>query len=578
MKKSNIKSKFLLIFATAVVAISSVSCSDYLTEDPADKFTNDNFWQGEDNVKTFSWLNYDTFYGYGNGTTIGLSFFYYHGSDNRIDDNLSAFSFYQMPITPSTTNTFSWNEYYTLIRRCNLMLEKIPTITTMSDVKKNHYIGVAKFFRAYTYFRLVQKFGNVPYTDKFLEQNDPLVYSPSSPRGEVIDKVIADLEDAANLMLETDDKNVTVNKYTAYAALSNVCIYEGTYRKYHLNQDGSAYLNKAKTASLAIMNNSSYKLNTEWKSLYNSIELLGNTEVILAKRYISNVLMHSLQNYTNTSTRLNGLTKWAADSYVTKNGLPIQQTGNTEFLGDNTVANTFINRDPRFAQVINPTAYGYVGNPFGTLKLTSMSGYIFELYNNPATTGPDVTTGGRNYTDCPLFTLSEVYLNYAEACAELGSVTNADLNQSINKVRARAGIAALTTDGINAFANGVQINDPIRTAALEQISGAVNPIIWEVRRERRIEFMSWTTLRQMDIFRWKKGDYLDTTKNPDVNLGAKVGTPVGTQIKVNANGYVIIYPTSTRNFEAKHYLLNVPTNDIDLYKAQGVELKQNPGW
>ena len=577
MKKLNIKSKLLLMFTVATFAISSVSCEDYLTEDPADKFTNDNFWQTEDNVKTFSWNNYDTFYGYGNGTTIGLSFFYYHGSDNRVDDNLSAFSFYQMPITPTTTNVNSWNEYHTLIRRCNLMLEKVPNVT-MSEAKKNHYIGVAKFFRAYTYFRLVQKFGNVPYSDQYLSQNDPLVYAPATPRAEIVDKVIADLEEASNLLLAIDDKNVTINKYTAYAALSNVCLYEGTYRKYHLGQNGSAYLNKAKTASLAIMNNSSYKLNSDWKSLYNSVELGGNSEVILAKRYLTNVLMHSLQNYTNTSTTQYGLTKWAADSYVTTNGLPIQQAGNTQYTGDDNVTKTFTNRDPRFAKTVNPTIYGYKGKPFGTAALTSMSGYVFELYNNPATSGPDVTTGGRNYTDSPLFTLSEIYLNYAEACAELGTATNIDLDMSINKVRTRAGIASLTTDGNNVFAAGVQINDPRRTAALEQISGSVNPLIWEIRRERQIEFMSWTTLRQIDIYRWKKGDYLDTTKNPDVNLGARVGTPVGTQIKVDANGYVKIYPTSTRNFEAKHYLLNIPTNDIDLYKAQGVELKQNPGW
>ncbi len=565
------------MFASASVAITSVSCEDYLTDDPADKFTTENFWQTEDNVKTFSWLNYDTFYGYGNGVTIGLSFFYYHGSDNRIDDNLSAFSFNQMPITATTTNVYSWNEYYTLIRRSNLMLKEVPNIN-MPQAKKDHYIGVAKFFRAYTYYRLVQKFGNVPYTDQYLTQNDPLVYSPALERGVIIDKVIADLEEAAQLLLAVDDKNVTINKYTAYAVLSNVALYEGTYRKYHLGQDGSAYFNKAKTAALGVMNNSAYKLNADWKSLYNSVELAGNSEVILAKRYLSNVLMHSLQNYTNTSTIQYGLTKWAAESYLTKNGLPIQQAGNSEYAGDATIAATFTNRDPRFAKTINPTSFGYKGKSFGTTALTSMSGYVFELYNNPGTSGPDVTTGGRNFTDAPLFTLSEVYLNYAEASAELGSASNTDLDISINKVRTRAGIATLTTDGNKAFANGIEINDPRRTATLEQISGVVSPLIWEIRRERQIEFMSWTTLRQMDIYRWKKGDYLDTSKNPDVNLGARIGTPVGTQVQVDGQGYLKIYPTNTRNFEPKHYLLNIPTNDIDLYKAQGVELKQNPGW
>ncbi|WP_409417368.1 RagB/SusD family nutrient uptake outer membrane protein [Flavobacterium sp. PS2] len=577
MKKSIIKSKLQLMFAATIMAMSAVGCSDYLTDEPADKFTNENFWQSEDNVKTFSWLNYDTFFGYGNGTTIGVSSFYFHGTDSKVDDNLAAYTFFQMPVTASTTNKYSWDEFYTLIRRCNLMIEKVPGVP-MAEVKKNHYLGVAKFFRAYTYFRLVQKMGNVPYTDKFLAQSDAAVYSPAMPRAEVIDRAIKDMEEAIDLLLPVDDKNTTVNKYTAYAALSNICIYEGTYRKYHLGQDGSAYLNKAKAASLAVMNNGGYKLNSDWKSLYNSVELAGNTEVILTKRYLSNVLMHSLQNYTNTSTIQYGLTKWAADSYVTTNGLPIQQAGNSQYTGDTDITKTFANRDPRFGKTVNPTSYGYKGKPFSAATLVSMSGYVFELYNNPATTGPDVTTGGRNYTDAPVFTLSEVYLNYAEACAELGTATNTDLDMSINKVRARAGIAPLTTDGTNASAGGIQINDPRRTATLEQISGSVSPLIWEVRRERQIEFMSWTTLRQMDIYRWKKGDYLDTSKNTDVNLGARIGTPVGTQVIVDGNGYIKLYPANARTFEAKHYLMNIPTNDIDLYKAQGVELKQNPGW
>lgn len=233
------------------------------------------------------------------------------------------------------------------------------------------------------------------------------------------------------------------------------------------------------------------------KSLYNSVELLGNTEVILTKRYIKGVLGNGIQAYTNTSTVQNGLTKFAAESYVTTNGLPIKQAGNAQYLGDNTIANTFANRDPRFAKAFSTADYAYSDKPYN--GLTSITGYVFQLYNNPATTGTEVTTIGQNQIDAPVFTLSEVYLNYAEACAELGTITTADLNLSLNKVRARAGIATLTTDGTNASANGVQIDDPQRTTALEQISGIVNPIIWEIRRERRIEFMAWTSMKKKTL-------------------------------------------------------------------------------
>ncbi|RXJ51471.1 RagB/SusD family nutrient uptake outer membrane protein [Gelidibacter gilvus] len=576
MRKLIINSKVKLSVLALSMAALAYNCSDYLDTPPKDVFTDDNFWTSENNVRTFSWLNYDTFLGYGNNASTS-SDFYFHNS-SKIDDNLAMNVFINLNTTANATNG-NWNSYYTLIRRTNLMLQRVPTVP-MDEAKKNHYLGVAKFFRAFTYFRLAQEFGDVPYTDLYLSQNDADVYKPALSRAQVIDNVIKDLEEATTLLLEEDDKNTTVNKNTAYALLSRVGLYEGTYRKYNSSQDGSEYLLKAKAAALVVMDNPKYALQSDWKSLYNSIELLGNPEVILAKRYIQGVLSNSIQAYTNTSTVQSGLTKFAAESYVTTNGLPIKQVGgNPQFLGDETITNTFANRDPRFAKAFGTEDYAYSDKPWN--GLTSITGYVFQLYNNPALSGPEVTTINQNHIDAPIFTLSEVYLNYAEASAELGTITNADLDASINKVRARAGIATLTTDGTNAMVNGVQIEDPQRTSALEQITGAVNPIIWEIRRERRTEFMSWTAMRQLDILRWKKGDYLDSTANPDVVLGARIPSLIGTasKTKVNADGYVIPYVGVTREFVSpKHYLSAIPTNDISLYEAEGVELKQNPGW
>jgi len=575
MRKFIINSKIKLSLFVLSIAGLSFSCSDFLDTPPKDIFSDDNFWTSENNVKTYSWLNYNTFYGYGNNVATTADF-YFQGTSN-FDDNLCNNVFVNFSTTAAATNT-TWNDYYTLVRRCNLMLERVPTVD-MDAAKKNHYLGVAKFFRAVTYFRLVQQFGNVPYTDLYLDQNDPNVYKPALNRNEVINNVIKDLEEAIPMLLPVDDKNITVNKYTAYALLSRVCLYEGTYQKYNLSQNGSFYLQKAKDASLAVMNNSAYKLNDDWKSLYNSVELLGNTEVILAKRYVKGVLGNSIQAFTNTSTIQNGLSKFAAESYVTTNGLPIKQVGgNSQYLGDANITNTFANKDPRFAKAFGNVDYAYSDKPLN--GITSITGYVFQLYNNPATTGTEVTTGGQNQIDAPIFTLSEVYLNYAEACAELGTITDNDLNLSINKVRARAKIATLTTDGTNASANGVRIDDPQRVSSLEQITGIVNPIIWEIRRERRIEFMSWTSLRIADILRWKKGDYLDGTKNPDVLLGARIVSLIGTnsKTKVDANGYVIPYTVTRAFISPKHYLTAIPTNDINLYAAEGIELKQNPGW
>ena len=195
MIKSIINSKVKLSVLAVAMAGLAFNCSDYLDTPPKDAFTDDNFWSSENNVRTFSWLNYDTFLGYGNNASTS-SDFYFHNSSN-IDDNLAMNVFINLNTTANATNT-NWNNYYTLIRRTNLMLERVPTVP-MDETKKNHYLGVAKFFRAFTYFRLAQEFGDVPYTDMYLGQNDPDVYKPAISRGQVIDNVIKDLEEATTL-------------------------------------------------------------------------------------------------------------------------------------------------------------------------------------------------------------------------------------------------------------------------------------------------------------------------------------------------------------------------------------------
>lgn len=554
------------------------SCSDFLDKQPLDSFTSDNFWSSENNVRTFNNSNFEVFLGYGNGAGTTAEFYFHSAS--QFDDNLTNRDLIIFNTAANATNG-NWNTAFTQIKRANLMLEKVPSIATMDQTKKNHFIGVAKFFRAYNYFNLVEQFGDVPYYDKYITVDNPDVYKPASPRAEVMDKIIMDLEDASNLMLAADGNNTNINKYTALALLARVSLYEGTYKKYQLNQSGAAYFTKAKAAALQIMNSKVYALNTNWKDNFNAVELLNNKEQILCKRYENGIFMHSIQAYTNSSTRQNGMSKFAAESYVTANGLPIKQVGgNPQFVDDNTPANTFANRDKRFSQVNLPTNY-YYGTVTSPNALTSSTGYLIELYNNPLSTG--VGTINANFTDAPIFSYAEVLLNYAEASAELGTISNSDLDISINLLRTRAGIAKLTTDGTNASAGGIVINDPQRTSALEQITGAVNPIIWEVRRERRVELMTWTYLRRMDLNRWKKGDYLDSAKNPDLFLGARVPSLIGnttSTVKVNAQGYILPYANNpSRSFVApKHYLNAIPVNEIMIYKAEGVTLKQNPGW
>lgn len=576
------------------------SCSDFLDKQPIDAFNDDNYWTSESSVKTYAWKLYDEFLGYGNaaGTTAE---FYFQGATPcmNISDDLNNNSFVNYSATSSTTNA-DWNSYYTAIRHANLMLERLPRVN-MQDVKAKHWDGVARFFRAYTYFRLVQRFGDVPYYNKYMNWGDAkAIYVKRTPRNAVMDSVKKDLELAASEMLENESPN-GINKYCALALLSRVGLYEGTYRKYHNIGDGAEFLKVSQWAAEQLMASSKFIIGSDFKAVYNSIDLSANKEVILYKKYLPSILCHSVQCYTNTSTIINGMTRSAVESYVCADGLPISQS--PLYKGDLVISDVVANRDKRLLATIDVSGISYKkyagldkkGKDSSVVVtvggLTSSTGYIINLFNNPSLSGSEVTTGGKNHTDAPIFTYAEVLLNFAEAKAEQGSLTQSDLDNSINILRRRAGIAPLTLNGTDVAVNGINISDPNRTAALEQIGGVVSPIVWEIRRDRRAELMTWTYIRYYDIMRWHKGEYLDFSKNPNAALGAR--TPLrptnGSADKDYKNampdGYVDTYGAFTYNTTAKrvfdpmkHYLNSIPINDILLFSAEGVELTQNPGW
>lgn len=574
MKKYN---KFIYITALCGTLFFTSGCEDFLDKGPLTEFTDENYWTSESNVRTFSWQFYNEFMGYGNGTGTTADFYFQSALASNaiiISDDLSNSNFLNFQTTASSSNT-DWNNYYISIRRSNLMIARIPEVNGMSQEAMLHWESVARFFRAFNYFRLVQRFGDVPFIDNYVGATENAkIYVERMNRNDVMDKVFEDLDFAAKNMRLSDGTN-TINRYVTFALQSRVCLYEGTYRKYNNAGDGAKYLTTAKAAALEVMNNANYQLGADYQSVFNSIDLKNSKEMLLYKDYQPSILMHSIQSYTNTSSIINGLSRSAVESYVCVDGLPITQS--PLYLGDDQIANVLASRDKRLTATIAPKL-GYSGKEDG--GLAASTGYRLVLYNNPNLTGTQVTTGAQNHIDAPIFWLAEVYLNYAEACAELNTIIQADLDKSINKLRTRAAIAPLTyVSNDNVQVGGVTINDPARTSTLEQISGVVPSIIWEIRRERRSEFMSWTHIRLFDLMRWKKGEYLDMTLNPKVGQGAKVGAGNEGKTTIDADGYILPYAANKRVFiSPKNYLNSIPTGEKSLYEAEGVTLSQNTGW
>lgn len=532
------------------------ACKKYVDVTNPDSLVDPSFWKTENSVRAYNWEFYNLFAGFGNGTSINGDFYFPSLHDDQVPPGL-----YNFPVSALSSNG-DW--FFGYIRKANIMLERIDKVP-MADDAKNHWKGVARFFRAFQYFKLVQEFGRVPWFSHSLDISDSSqIYKPLDTHQLVMDSVLADLNFAVANLRPKDQDN-TINKYVALALLSRVGLWEGAYRKYHTElsmPDAGKYYTAARDAAQAVITSGAYSLDKSYQTAYNSDNLSSDKEIILFKRYEPGFLTHSLINYLYSSTAMNGLTKSAVESYLCRDGLPISLS--PLYKGDDTITHTIANRDGRLGITIDTTFLYYKGHVKNSLS--SSTGYRPIKYlpdSNRLKSIP--TAAGTNYTDAPLFWLAEVYLNYAEAATELGTITQADLDNTINKLRDRGGVAHLS---LNPGFTDPKKDDP-----------NISDLLWEIRRERRVELMM-DGFRHEDLMRWKKGTRLDFGLTPEACLGAKV--PSNSQIVQNLSpdGYLSPYvlPVTRKFTDPRDYLSNIPTSQILLYPTDIAGKMQNPGW
>ena len=550
----------VLACAAALLQLAP-SCSDFLSRGSKTVFEDGNFWTSENNVKSYCWEFYNLFTGFGTGTNG--DFYFTTFTDDQAARGMDLF-----PTTAPASNSH-WD--YTYIRKANLLLVRVPQMgDVLSQEAAGHYLGMGRFFRAFEYANLVRHFGDVPYIDKYLDQSDVEgIYAPRTPRAEVVDSIVADLQfAAANLRTiarskALGDANV-VSAEVAWAFLARVALYEGTWAKYVEGDAarGEELLQVAMEAAGKAVGNNNFSLTPVYRDLYSSLDLSKNPEVMLYKAYNSGVLTHSVIGYTNSSTMMDGLTLDAVNSFLCSDGLPISLSG--MYAGNDNISQTLANRDLRLVQCVEEEL-AYIGNP-NEKGFTSSTGYIITKFNNPQL-GPSEILAPNNPTDAPIFWLAEQLLIYAEAAAELGVITQGDLDATINLLRSRAGVAPLVLGSVP--------DDPLRDQD-------VSPLLWEIRRERRSELIM-DGFREWDIRRWGKLEYLNPSVKPAIFRGAKLSAEevaIAQGILVDGDGYILPYGEGvTRAVEVpKNYLDAIPTGELTLYQIKGVEFPQNPGW
>lgn len=574
MKKINI------IYITATI-VALASCNDFLDKGPLDTFTNDNFWTNESNVTGYANTFYQDFLGYGNAGGTGL-FYFRTLSDDQAGGSFADWTFQNVPA--SSTN---WRDGWIEIRRANILLENVDKVN-MSDEAKNHWKGVGRLMRAWHSYQLVRTYGDIPWVDKSLDITDEgYLYGARQSRDLVMDNVLEDLNFACENMYDNTSKT-KLNKNVAYAMKAEITLFEGTFRKYRKTEDGQSapdqagatkFLNETKNTASFLMNRS-FTLNSSYQGNYNSVNLATNPEMIFYKAYKQNVLHHSLIAYISSSTQLSGMSKNAFESYLFTDGKPLALTTldksdaavmkiGTKTVGSNVVPDTVMSikglldvRDKRLSQTID-TALCYVGRGFtrfGTgISMTSSTGYGVNKYDNKSLDNIYRNQTSANFTHAPIFWLSVVYLQYAEACAELGNITQSDLDNSINKLRARAGIPNLSIN--------VGYSDPANNMG-------VSDLIWEVRRERRNELMFDNWARYWDLIRWHQLDKLDSSLHPDILMGANIVNDPYNHVVDKVGNYIDGTKKKTRQFNTKHYWYPIPSDQISL----NPQLEQNQGW
>ncbi len=578
--------KYILILALASIGL--VSCEDWLNKQPQASLTPESFFSNETELQAFSNNFYNDF---------PASSIFSEQVDNITSLTLSD-EMRGGRVIPASGSGWSW----TALRNYNTLLEYS---SNCKDTKvREQYDALARFFRAYFYLSKVQRFGDVPWYDKPLGSADPDLYKARDSRELVMQNMIADLDYAIEHLPATRDV-YRVTKWTALALKSRVCLFEGTFRKYHDitikdAKDWKWYLEQCAAASKEFIETSGYSIYTADGPTNSYVNLFASdnaiaTEIVLARDYnIAFDVRHNAANYTTRSQA--GMTRKIVDSYLMKNGDRFTDKDGWETL---QFVEQVKDRDPRLAQTIVTPGYKRIG---GTEKVVAELGNAsatgYQLIKYVQSVQANAYEYGMSYNDLPLFRAAEVYLNYAEAKAELGTLQQSDIDMTIKKLRDRVGMPNLDMNAANTNP------DPYLTSAetgYPNVSADNKGVILEIRRERTIELFD-EGFRYYDIMRWKEGKTLenklygmyfpglgeydldgDGTNDIVLYKGTKPSfkgqtREVGVDVYLSdgEKGYVMPHKYIDQNWdEARDYLYPIPTDDRSLTNGA---LTQNPGW
>lgn len=606
--------KKLIYLLFAFTLILFIGCDDVLSRPELTKPNDKTYWKTETDIRHYVNEYYPQYFvGYNNGWGTqyaplrGYNFaddFASTGKqssfENSIPSSRGATSLGQswLPQYSGPTWNFAW------IKKTNILIERLENVTksNVSDEVYKHWKAVAHFFRGFEYTRLVNVFGDVPlYLETFTEIDKTQMWKDRNNRTEIMEAVYNDLKYAFENMRENDGDQY-LNKYIAAAYISRLMLNEGTWIIYHGGNKDNAkkYLEFAKDAGDYVIDSGKYAISGDFKSLFARKDLKGHRGVLLYRFYdAAKGVTHCIASYSNgyeAQTAAANLD--LAKAFICNDGKTFQNSSVKEAMKLD-IQSTILTRDPRFEATFLDHPKVQASTLLYASKFIDRKGPTFWNSGNIPPEYASIT----NPNNYPVMRYAEVLLNWIEAKVELANfggaaVTQSDIDKSINALRNR------DLDEI-AIQKGIKKTSPLIIAEITTDFDPnrdvdVSPLMWEIRRERRMEFVFEHT-RLLDLKRWKKLHYMDNTKNPVTMLGLwiniereipsllkkglKVMSTDGTIIEYNGSnsnemiGFYVPDNSKPRDqFTDRSYLSPVGQAQIDQYKDHGSNLTQTKGW
>lgn len=542
------------ILAGATIAMLA-SCSDFLDTLPNDALTQPTAWNTEDDAQKFLIGCYDGWEDGGSllymdcASDFGYNNFPWEGYKDFANGNMSQ-------ANPGA------NFYdYTVIRKCNTLLENIDKIKFSDEKVKKSIIAQARVIRAYRYFKMNWLYGGVPIVENYESAEEAQVKRKSEE--DIRNYIHAELDECTKDLDVKPSERGRIAQGAALAIRMREALYYGDWQM-------------AKDKAQEIIDLNQYALEDKPEGYERLFQLAGqdSKEIILAVQYINSTKPLGVigQMYNNGDGGWSSIvpTQQLVDTYEMKNGLTIDEEGSGY-----DKAHPFKDRDPRMALSIIYPGADYIKVDaskaiFNTLDKeidgvknsnymtqadnASKTGLTWNKYLSPITQYEDIW----NTNACPIvFRYAEVLLTWAEAENELNG-PNAEVYNKINKIRNRVGMPNVDEGKYNT-------------------KEKLRELIW---RERGVEFAG-EGIRRADILRWKTADgKMLAEKVLNVVLERRIGTvdmkgaDPTTRATIKLDASAKERKIEDRKFEPKHRYFPFGQSIMD----KNPNLEQNKGY